>query len=836
MPTEKRNNNVPQYDVLIVGGGPSGLYAALLLASMHVSVRIIEKKPPKSSTNPSVLLSPHTIQYLHALGLADALIENGGMRHWRFQTYLNEGMISVERQSYRVWEKRGAEFNWAMSVDSNDLVQVLHDALVERTNVRVEYNHELMDMQDIAIETRQNVDYPVIATIKNHSSGRSFCSRSRIVIGADGVESFVRRKLGCTRQSRRTAFGNLYTLHIEADGNFPGLRALSIVRKQDDAVMLIGKWIYMPPPSITHPHSALTPLFSIGHRKELYIVLEEKPDWRQLALQDSDCQLLAAIEAHVQYVLQPYDIQFNRVISLRRWKANDGVSDKWSMHRRYFLVGSAMQRPSPAELLSVNLGFDSIQNLCWKLSLCLRQFASPHILDTYEAELAAHARDYHAVSDTLLSLLNPVAYKLPKDNSNDDKITTSSRNIAKLRIMQYNSWFIGTSAYPRSSIAQKSTHAAMSGKLKPYTAQQLTDPSAIRLSRSLSTSTCSFSTNLSSSTLVSRPPSQNSGLSRSKSMSMLHVRQRSFSAGCIGAPTGSGGGNTPASIFRSKTKVQTRGYQHYEPDSVVVAPHSDRWRLIRANHYSLFDRIVTERSPGSFTLVVFCTAIHSCQQALQMLGQYLDSPSSITQYEHTVSHAVAEPTLRPTSRSISHTSSIISKHRYSSSSSSPRSLGFGSRLLRFFSSWSSSSLTTISTEEPRPPLPFLLSKPKGQVMHPLSAEKAPDGDFRLFSIIYITSSSRQQASQFLSETMPGTIRSMFPRGLDHVYFDHDNQTHSLYSISEPTVVVIRPDNYIGTRIKIPGQVERLSSYFDTFLIPPVDLDSAAADVAADFCL
>ncbi|KAI7874592.1 FAD/NAD(P)-binding domain-containing protein [Lichtheimia hyalospora FSU 10163] len=797
-------SNALRSDVLIVGAGASGLYAALLLASMNVSVCIIDSKPsPVLNSNitdesSSLLISPHTLQYLQAHQLIEPLMENG-MRHWRFQTYINQGKgtnaTSVERQSYRVWERKGSQFNWALSCDAAHLEDVLRTTLHTRHHIQVEYRHELVNLQDMmtshgATATDESIDYPIVASIKDLATGRLSCHRSRIVLGADGVNSFVRQKIGC-KQRNGGKSATFYTLKVSAEGNFPGMRALSVVTKENNAAMLIG------------------------HRKHLIITMEEHSDWSQFSLLDHDDLLLQSIETHIKSILQPYDIKFSKVHSYKRWQANDPTTDIFSLHRRYFLVGSAAQRLSPHDILSVNLAFDQVHNLCWKLNLFLKRYASPHILDTYDIEARSHVRDYMTVSNAMLALITCNDYKEEKDGDDDRNSIAST---ATQRMKRSSSWFIGGAPYPSSSISNSLT-IAYNSKLKPYTAQRLA--SQIIKPKGSRSSTSSSMSDPASSTISITNSSNESMLSRSRSLTGLNGKHRSLPMAEMNNLENGSTWLFRKPVFRNKTKVKTRGYQHYDQDSVVVAPHVDRWRFIKANHYDILDRITADRTtPGCFTILVFCSAITECQHALQQLKQYLDLPSSIMQYDiHPSQHRQQEQQqsqsfVRPLSSSSS-TESTMSSPRSSSSIMSA-----GNRLSRFFSSWSStSSHSTVS-------VPSLSSNSTT-----CTSSNMPSS---LFSFVYITSSTRQEVADFLSITPTTILRHMFPHGLERLYLDHDNQAHSSYNVNEPTLVIVRPDDYMGARIRLPCQLPGLGRYFERFMVPPVDMDSAAADVAADF--
>lgn len=451
-----------------------------------------------------------------------------------------------------------------------------------------------------------------------------------------------------------------------------------------------------------------------------------------------------------------------------------------SVDGRYFLVGSAAQTVCPRELLAADLGFDQVANLCWKLSFYLKGVASAHILDTFELEARSRAQDYMAVSKALIAALR---------SGNPKDIALMKRN---------KSWFIGTTPYPENLTCSPSKgHDAFSfrapnSKLKPYTAAQLVFASPAQ------TISCSNSSTTSSRASRSAASVDENRLVRSRSFSSLSVwSQRAQSLSGVSLKTATSktsykkndnnaDGAVSSWIKSNIAKIKARGYQHYDPDSVVKAPHADRWRQIKATPYYLLDQVMPfSEPPCFFAILVFCGTLADAEnlRALQKLRHYLDSPASfVTQFER----YVHQPP----------------KQQRSSSSTTTSS----SRLSRLFFPWTNRTPSDSS--------------------HSSSNSNSS----RLFRFLYITSSDRRQVAQYLDST----ASFFFSSSLASVYLDHDHQSHSAYAIEEPTVVVVRPDGYVGVRARIRHQLHLLTQYFERFLVLSIDLDTAVADVANDF--
>src|SRR5919201_6801521 len=64
-------------DVLIVGGGPTGLVLALWLTRAGVRVRIVDKTAEPGTTTRALAVQARTLELYQQLGLADAVVESG---------------------------------------------------------------------------------------------------------------------------------------------------------------------------------------------------------------------------------------------------------------------------------------------------------------------------------------------------------------------------------------------------------------------------------------------------------------------------------------------------------------------------------------------------------------------------------------------------------------------------------------------------------------------------------------------------------------------------------------------------------------------------------------
>lgn len=165
-------------DVLVVGAGPTGLAAALFLAEMGRTVRLIEMRPEPSPHSKAFGVNARTLELLEATGVTRTFLENGRrLEH-----------LSIHRADETLVAFDLTEVDHAypfLCVQSQaDSERLLAEA-VEARAVSVERGTELLSIG----ETADDVEAVVLS-----SRGRETV-RARAVFAADGAASTVRSQL-----------------------------------------------------------------------------------------------------------------------------------------------------------------------------------------------------------------------------------------------------------------------------------------------------------------------------------------------------------------------------------------------------------------------------------------------------------------------------------------------------------------------------------------------------------------------------------------------------------------------------------------------------------------
>ena len=180
--------------ILVVGAGPVGLFAALLLARRELRVEVIDQSWRSGAHSYALALHARSLSLLEQVGLTARVLEKA---------------LRIGRVAF--WDRQGqqAQLDLAVLPARNNTLAILPQStleslLVQRLEalgVRVRWNHRLaalepgVDKVDVTIHrlTKSSEGYPVAST--EWTIDRTLHEQYDYVIGADGIRSAVRQQL-----------------------------------------------------------------------------------------------------------------------------------------------------------------------------------------------------------------------------------------------------------------------------------------------------------------------------------------------------------------------------------------------------------------------------------------------------------------------------------------------------------------------------------------------------------------------------------------------------------------------------------------------------------------
>jgi 2-polyprenyl-6-methoxyphenol hydroxylase-like FAD-dependent oxidoreductase len=341
-------------DVLIVGAGPTGLVLALWLTRLGALVRIVDKTSEPGTTSRALAVQARTLEFYRQMGLADAVVARGrkvsAVSLW----------VAGKHEAHVALRDIGAgvsPYPYPLIYPQDEHERLLIDRLAQG-GVQVERRTELIDFEDTGGAVR--------ARLKRQDGSEEICEAA-YVAGCDGARSSVREAL-------QIGFpGGTYShLFYVADIEGGGAALNGEIHVGLD----------------TNDFLAVFPLKDERRARLVGTIRQEaehqhqNPSWDDVS----------------KRVIAWMQIEVDRVNWFSSYQVHHRVANHF--HRgRAFLLGDAAHIHSPVGGQGMNTGIGDAVNLAWKLAAVLRGRPNASLLDTYEPERIAFAKQLVATTD-----------------------------------------------------------------------------------------------------------------------------------------------------------------------------------------------------------------------------------------------------------------------------------------------------------------------------------------------------------------------------------------------------------------------------------------------------
>jgi 5-methylphenazine-1-carboxylate 1-monooxygenase len=190
---------------IVVGGGIGGLSLALSLHQAGIGVRVYEAVRDLAPLGVGINLQPAAVRELTELGLADALARTG---------IATQGFSCFNKFGQLIWtEPRGvaAGYNWPQYSIHRGRLQVL---LLRAVRERIGDENVRCGQPLISFEQNSS---RVTATFRDGKTGAIVVDNADILVGADGIDSTVRRQLYPNEGEPRFAAQMLWRAAVDAE-------------------------------------------------------------------------------------------------------------------------------------------------------------------------------------------------------------------------------------------------------------------------------------------------------------------------------------------------------------------------------------------------------------------------------------------------------------------------------------------------------------------------------------------------------------------------------------------------------------------------------------------
>ena len=342
--------------VLIVGGGPVGLTASILLSRLGIKSLLVERHPGTAILPKARGINARSMEMYRQLGIEQA-IRDAGLPSERTGFIVWTESLAGREIERRIPGRMSPENRTAAAVlnclcAQDDLEPVLRRFAEAESPAELRFNTELT-----AVE--QDND-GVTATLTDRVTGGETQVRAKYLIGADGGQSRV-RKIVAREMIGRVGVYDSVNILFNAD---------------------LRQWV--------HDRPAALYFVEQSDLRATFLTINAHDRWGFLIHSMSHYGYTAGdftSEFCTKLILQGVgkpDLSV-KVLGVSVWEASAIVADRYS-DGRLFLAGDAAHEMPPTGGFGMNTGVQDVQNLCWKLAAVLKDQADPSLLDTYHTE------------------------------------------------------------------------------------------------------------------------------------------------------------------------------------------------------------------------------------------------------------------------------------------------------------------------------------------------------------------------------------------------------------------------------------------------------------------
>ncbi|MEU2617675.1 FAD-dependent monooxygenase [Streptomyces sp. NPDC007157] len=363
--TELPADSAVTTDVVVVGSGPAGASAALLLATLGVGTIMITKYRWTANTPRAHITNQRSMEVFRDLGIEGQVLADATDHSLVGDTVFCTSITGEEIGRIHTWgtrPDREADYRLASPCLTVDIPQTYLEPILVRnaaqrgaqTRFSSEYLSHTQDADGVTVR------------VLDRLTGHEYSIRAKYLIGADGARSKVAADIGLPFEGAMDIAGSM-NITFKAD--------ISRYVAHRPSVLY---WVVQPGSNVGGIGAGLVRMVRPWNEWLIvwgYDIAGEPPVVDEAAAVQIVRNLLGAPDLEVE------------ITGTSLWGNNEMYATRLQQGR-VFCAGDAVHRHPPSNGLGSNTSVQDAYNLAWKIAAVVKGHAGAGLLETYTAERA----------------------------------------------------------------------------------------------------------------------------------------------------------------------------------------------------------------------------------------------------------------------------------------------------------------------------------------------------------------------------------------------------------------------------------------------------------------
>ncbi len=352
-------------DVLIIGTGPTGVTAALALATYGIRVHMVARTNWLADTPRAHITNQRTMEVFRALDIEEEIYRYATPWELMGDSLFTTSLAGEELARMRCWgtgDERKGDYLSGSPCELLDIPQPVVEPVIFKNalarGASVSFNTEYVSQtQD---------EGGVTVTLRDLQRETEYSLRARYLVGADGARSRVARDIELPIEGHHGRAGTVY-VNFRAD--------LSRYVEHRPSIL---HWI-------VSPHASFGEI-GLGLLRAVKPWTEWIAGWGFDISKGAPELVDAELTERVRLLVGDPDLQIE-IINKSIWYVNQAYATEYA-RGRVFCAGDAVHRHPPSSGLGLNTCVQDAFNLAWKLAAVINGDAQAGLLQTYSDERA----------------------------------------------------------------------------------------------------------------------------------------------------------------------------------------------------------------------------------------------------------------------------------------------------------------------------------------------------------------------------------------------------------------------------------------------------------------